>query len=144
MFSLERVQVEEGQREGDREPEAGSTLSAQSPMWGSNSQTSDRDLSQSQTFNRLSHPGVPVMFLDSAECFHILSWLLSCQSPHPQDLAPVKSVGPPLGRGSPEPWVRPCWDRLWGPGCGAHPGLLSDLEKSVSVPSLRGLSEPGS
>ena len=39
----------------------GSELSAETPMWGSNSQIrpQDHDLSQSQTLNWLSHPGAP-------------------------------------------------------------------------------------
>ena len=37
----------------------GPELSAQSPTWGSNSQTVRSDLSQSWTLNQLSHPGTP-------------------------------------------------------------------------------------
>ena len=46
-------------REGDTESEAGSGLSAQSLMRGSNPQTVRHDLSQSQTLNHLSHSGAP-------------------------------------------------------------------------------------
>ena len=47
------------ERERDTESEAGSKLSAQSPMQGLNSQTQNHSLSWSQTLNRLSHPGAP-------------------------------------------------------------------------------------
>ena len=36
-FIFERAQVGEGQREGDRGSKAGSVLTVQGPMWGSNS-----------------------------------------------------------------------------------------------------------
>ena len=39
LFLREREQECEGQRERERKYEAGSTLSVQSPMWGSNPQT---------------------------------------------------------------------------------------------------------
>ena len=51
MFTFERGGGK-GQREGDRGSEAGSELTAETPMWGSN-----HDLSQSWMLNRLSHPG---------------------------------------------------------------------------------------
>ena len=59
LFLREKAQVGVGQREreGDRESKAGSTLSVQSPMRGSNPWIWDHNLSQSRTLNRLSHSG---------------------------------------------------------------------------------------
>ena len=53
IFERDRAQAGEGWRERETESEAalGSERSAQSPMWGSNSQTVDHDLSQSWTLN---------------------------------------------------------------------------------------------
>ena len=39
MFIYLLLKGREAEREGDKEPQAGSALSAQSPMWGSNSRT---------------------------------------------------------------------------------------------------------
>ena len=50
------------QREGDREPQAGPMVSAQSPTQGSNSQNREIttwDETKSWTLNRLSHPRAP-------------------------------------------------------------------------------------
>ena len=47
--------MEGAEREGDTESEAGSELSAQSLIWGSNSQTARYDLRQSRKLNRLNH-----------------------------------------------------------------------------------------
>ena len=47
------------EREGDRGSEAGSALTAASPMWGSNSGTRDHDLSGSPILNGPSHPSAP-------------------------------------------------------------------------------------
>ena len=77
---------EEGHKPGkDREREKetqnqkqslGSELSAENPVWGSNTRTAtrDRDLSQSQMFNLLSHPGAPhiiaVSSIMTCYCIH--------------------------------------------------------------------------
>ena len=47
IYKRERKKVSEAgaEREGDRGSEAGSLLSAESPMWGLNSRTRDHDLS---------------------------------------------------------------------------------------------------
>ena len=65
---------EEAETEGDRGSEAGSTLTAASPVRGSNSPTEPwgHDRSRSRTVNRLSHPGAPESTL--------LTALLSCLS----------------------------------------------------------------
>ena len=39
LLNFERAQAGKGQREGDRGSEAGSVLTAESPMWGLNSRT---------------------------------------------------------------------------------------------------------
>ena len=56
----------EGQRERETQnPQRapGSEPSTQSPMWGSNPWTvQDHDLSQSQTLNRVNHPGAPELY----------------------------------------------------------------------------------
>ena len=48
LFIFERERAEEGQREGDRGSEVGSVLTSENPMWGSNLQTWDQDLSLNQ------------------------------------------------------------------------------------------------
>ena len=60
--SMSRGQAE---REGDRESQAGTALSAQSPMWGSNPWNHEFMTwaeTKSQTLNQLSHRGAPNLF----------------------------------------------------------------------------------
>ena len=64
LFIFERVQMGEGQSEGDRGSEAGSALTAVSPYVGLDAglelmNPQGHDLSRSQTLKRLSHPGAP-------------------------------------------------------------------------------------
>ena len=59
VYFWENEQVGKGQREGDRESEAGSVLTAESLMQGSNSWTVTYDLRRSWMLNWLSHPGAP-------------------------------------------------------------------------------------
>ena len=58
----ETTWVGKGQREGDTESQAGSTLSMQSPTWDSNSQNHEIVTwakTKSQMLNWLNHPGAP-------------------------------------------------------------------------------------
>ena len=64
IFERDRDSMRGGgaEREGKRESQAGSTLLAESPVQGSNSQ--NREITswaetKSQMLNRLSHPGAP-------------------------------------------------------------------------------------
>ena len=62
FWDRERAWAEEGQRERETlnlKQAPGFKLSAQSPKWGSNSQTVRSYLSWSQTLNQLRHPGAP-------------------------------------------------------------------------------------
>ena len=68
IFETERDRAWAGEGQRDRETQnpkqaPGSKLSAQSPTQGQTHKLGDHDLSWSQTFNRLSHPGVPVCIL---------------------------------------------------------------------------------
>ena len=83
VFIFERERETEHEKGRDREREIenlkqaqGSELSAQSPTQGLNSEPRDHNLSQSQTLNRLSHPGAP-----ERETGSKAGSILSAQSP---------------------------------------------------------------
>ena len=70
----DRVEGREGQRERERESQAGSALPAGSPMWGLNStdcKTMTGAKTKSRTLNRLSYPGVLYFFC----CWFLNSFL---------------------------------------------------------------------
>ena len=70
----------QAEREGERESQAGSTLSVQSQTWGSTPWTmrSWPELKSSRTFNLLSHPRHPV---DPLFKNPIWVWFLTCLQP---------------------------------------------------------------
>ena len=69
LFIFEREQVRAGQGQGGGQRIwAGSVLTAESPMWGSNSWTArDHDLGWSRTLNGPNHPGAPRMFFKNKQ-----------------------------------------------------------------------------
>ena len=66
IFERERMSRGGAERDGDTESEAGSSLSCQHRAWhgAQTPEPQDHDLSQSQTLNRLSHPGALAFFLN--------------------------------------------------------------------------------
>ena len=54
--------VEEADREGERESQESSTLSAQSPTWSLNSTNCEIASIKNQMLNWLSHPGIPTSY----------------------------------------------------------------------------------
>ena len=64
IFILGRVQVGEGQRERDRESEAGSAMTSQARCGAWTHKPRCHDLSRSRMLNKLNHPGVPEQILE--------------------------------------------------------------------------------
>ena len=68
-----------GEGEGDRGSEAGSALTAESPVWPQTHEPRDHDLSRNQTLDRPSHPGAPrkAILMPAVTCVNLGDVMLS-------------------------------------------------------------------
>ena len=85
VFVFIRERVGEGQRVGGWGSKAGSALTLESPMQGSNSRPWYHDLSPSWTLNRLSHPGSPISYVFTC-CFSTIRTNKTWDLVNPQPL----------------------------------------------------------
>ena len=99
MFIFERahtctVACTEGQRERERESQAGSELSVQSPMWDLNPQKIKTWTKiKSQTFKRLSHPGTPRVRLLKRQNWQTLSTIKGLKTIHERGKTTTDTAG---------------------------------------------------